>query len=95
LDSYQTAFLFQELGSVLALRAAIKREADRGTLQRLWISLEGRDGTNSVLFERLDITHTLHGRIVEALGQVAQQLAEDLNNRGNISVDLSSLLDKP
>jgi len=94
LDSYQRAFVFQELGSVLALRAAIRREADHGTLQRMWISLEGRDGTNTVVFERLDITHTLHGRVVEALGQVAEQLAEDLRSRGNISVDLSSLLDK-
>jgi len=94
LDNYQTAFALQELGSVLALRALIKREGDRGTLERFWISFEGREGTKTVVFERLDLTRTLHGRVVEALGQVAQQLAEDLENRGGISIDLSHLLEK-
>jgi hypothetical protein len=94
LDSYKAALVFQELGSILALRASIKREADRGTLERIWISFEGSEGTKTVLFERLDLTPTLQGRVVEALGQVAQQLAEDLKNRSSISIDLSKLVDK-
>jgi len=94
LDSYRTAFVLQELGSILALRASLKREADRGSLERIWVSFEGREGAKTAVFERLDITPTLHGRIIEALGQVAHQLAEDLKNRSNISIDLSTLIDK-
>jgi hypothetical protein len=94
LDSYKTAFVLQELGSILALRASIKREADRGSLERIWISYEGREGSRTVLFERLDITPTLQGRLIEALGQVAQQLAEDLKTRSSISIDLTHVIDK-
>ncbi len=94
MDSYQTALALQELGAVVALRASLKRDADRGSLARIWVSFEGRDGTQTVLFERLDITSSLNGRLVEALGQVAQQLAEDLKSRGGITVDLSSVIDK-
>jgi hypothetical protein len=94
LDSYQTALALQELGAVVALRASLKRDADRGSLTRIWVSFEGREGTQTVLFERLDITSSLQGRLVEALGQVAQQLAEDLKSRGGITIDLSSVIDK-
>lgn len=94
MDSYQTALALQELGAVVALRASLKRDADRGSLTRIWVSFEGREGTQTVLFERLDITSSLQGRLVEALGQVAQQLAEDLKSRGGITIDLSSVIDK-
>lgn len=94
LDNTQTAFVLQQLGAVVALRASLKREADRGSLARIYISFEGHNGIETVQFERLDITSSLHGRLIEALGEVAEQLAEDLKNRGGMTIDLSHVIER-